>query len=86
MTGRHVGVVTQIDHKSKIKFICIRSVPHQIDLFVKDVNHSLNDELFYKTTHDFSVHLCHQQNFQLEMGNTCAKDTNRWVHLKRMLF
>jgi hypothetical protein len=52
---------------------------------MKDVSHSLDDGLFYKTAHDFSVHLCHQQNLQLEMGNTCLEDTNRWVHLERML-
>jgi hypothetical protein len=26
-----------------------------------------------------------QQNLQLEMGNTCLKDTNQWAHFKRML-
>jgi hypothetical protein len=52
---------------------------------MKDISHSLDDRLFYKITHDFSVHLRCQQNLQLEMGSTCPKDTNRWVHLKRML-
>jgi hypothetical protein len=52
---------------------------------MKDVNHSFDDGLFYKTAHDFNVHLPCQQNLQLEMGSTCLKDTNRWVHLERML-
>jgi hypothetical protein len=59
--------------------------PHHINLIVKDINHSLDDILFYKITHNFNVHLCRQQNLQLEMGSTCLKDTNQWVHLKRML-
>ncbi len=50
--------------------------PHQIDLVMKDVSHSLDDGLFYKTAHDFSVHLCRQKNLQLEMGSTCPKDTS----------
>jgi hypothetical protein len=65
--------------------MCIWCALHQIDLIVKDVSHSLDDGLFYKTAHDFSVHLRRQQNLQLEMGNTCPKDTNQWVHLERML-
>ncbi len=85
MTGRHVGVVTRIDHECETKLMRIWCVPHQINLVVKDVSHSLNDELFYKTAHDFSVHLRRQQNLQLEMGSTCPKDTNWWVHLERML-
>jgi hypothetical protein len=59
--------------------------PHQIDLVVKDVNHSLDDGLFYKIAHDFNVHMRRQQNLYLEMGSTCPKDTNRWVHLKHIL-
>jgi hypothetical protein len=59
--------------------------PHQIDIVVKDVSHSLDDGLFYKTAHDFNVHLRYQQNLQLEMGSTCLKNTNQWVHLERML-
>jgi hypothetical protein len=51
-------------------------VAHQIDLVVKDTIHSLDDGLFYKTAHDFSVHLRCQQNLQLEKGNTCFKDIN----------
>jgi hypothetical protein len=43
---------------------------------MKDVSHSLDDGLFYKTAHDFSVHLCRQKNLQLEMGSTCPKDTS----------
>ncbi|KAH8941177.1 hypothetical protein BDL97_14G024200 [Sphagnum fallax] len=85
MTGRHAGVVTRIDHECETKLMRIWCALHQIDLVVKDVSHSLNDGLFYKTAHDFSVHLRRQQNLQLEMGNTCPKDTNRWVHLERML-
>ncbi len=76
MIGRHASVVTRIDHESKTKLMRIWCAPHQIDLVVKDVNHSLDDGLFYKIAHDFSVHLCHQQNLQLEMGSTCLKDTN----------
>ncbi len=85
MTWQHASVVTPIDHESETKFMRIWCAPHHIDLIVKDVSHSLNDELFYKTAHDFSVHLCRQQNLQLEMGSTCPKDTNQWVHLEHML-
>ncbi len=81
MTRRHVGVVTQIDHESETKLMRIWCALHQIDFIVKDVSHFLDDGLFY----DFSVHLCRQQNLQLEMGNTCLKDTNQWVHLECML-
>jgi hypothetical protein len=85
MTWRHASVVTGIDHECETKFMRIWCAPHQIDLVVKDVNHSLDEGLFYKTAHDFSVHLRHQQNLQLEMGSMCPKDTNQWVHLERML-
>ncbi|CAM6027259.1 unnamed protein product [Sphagnum balticum] len=66
MTRRHASVVTRIDHKSETKLMCIWCGLHQIDLVVKDVS---DDGLFYKTAHDFSVHLCRQQNLELEMGN-----------------
>jgi hypothetical protein len=56
MIGRHIGVVTRIDHDSKTKFMCIWCAPHQIDIVLKDVSHSLDDRLFDKTAHDFSVH------------------------------
>jgi hypothetical protein len=85
MTGRHAGVVTLIDHESKTKLMRIWCALHQIDLVMKDVSYSLDDGLFYKIAHDFSVHLRCQQNLQLEMGSTCPKDTNRWVHLEHML-
>jgi hypothetical protein len=85
MIRRHAGVVTWIDHASETKLMRIWCVPHQIDLIVKDVNHSLDDGLFYKTAHNFSVHLRRQQNLQLKMGSTCPKNTNRWVHLECML-
>ncbi len=62
MIGWHAGVVTWIDHESETKLMCIWCAPHQIDFVVKDVSHSLDDELFYKTAHDFSVHLHRQQN------------------------
>ncbi len=81
MIGRHAGVVTRIDHECETKPMRIWCAPHQIDLVVKEVSHSLDDELFYKTAHDFNVHLRYQQNLQLEMGSTCPKDINRWVHL-----
>ncbi len=73
MIGRHAGVVTRIDHKSETKLMRIWCPLHQIDLIVKDVGHSLDDGLFYKTTHDFNVHLCRQQNLQLEMGVRALK-------------
>jgi hypothetical protein len=76
MTGQHAGVVTRIDHECETKFMRIWCAPHQIDLVVKDINHSLDDRLFYKTTHDFNVHVRCQQNLQLEMGSTCPKETN----------
>jgi len=85
MIRRCVSVVTWIDHKFEIKLMHIWCAPHHIDLVMKDVSHSLDGRLFYKTAHDFSVHLRCQQNLQLEMGNTCPKDTNWWVHLERML-
>jgi hypothetical protein len=52
---------------------------------VKDISHSLDDELFYKIAHDFNVHLRRQQDLQLEMGSMCLKDTNLWVHFECML-
>ncbi|CAK9212412.1 unnamed protein product [Sphagnum troendelagicum] len=68
MTRRHAGVVTRIDHESETKLMRIWCVLHQIDLIVKDVNHSLDDGLFYKIAHDFNVHMRRQQNLKLEMG------------------
>ncbi|CAM6012092.1 unnamed protein product [Sphagnum balticum] len=62
MTWQHAGVVTRIDHESETKFMRIWCAPHHIDLILMDFSHSLDDELFYKTAHDFSVHLCRQQN------------------------
>jgi hypothetical protein len=62
MTGHHVGAVTQIDHEFETKFMCIWCALHQIDLVMKDVSHSLDDGLFYKTAHNFNVHQCCQQN------------------------
>ncbi len=62
MIGQHAGVVTRIDHEFETKLMCIWCAPHQIDLVGKDVSHSLDDGLFYKTAHDFSVHLHRQQN------------------------
>jgi hypothetical protein len=85
MTGHHAGAITWINHEFETKFMCIWCAPHQIDLVMKDINHSLDDGLFYKTAHNFSVHLRCQQNLQLEMGSMCPKDTNQWVHLERML-
>ncbi|CAM6003781.1 unnamed protein product [Sphagnum balticum] len=73
MTGRHACVVTRIDHECETKLMRIWCAPHQIDLVVKDVSHSLNDGLFYKIAHDFSVHLRHQQNLQLEMAVRALK-------------
>jgi hypothetical protein len=57
MIGRHIGVVTRIDHEFETKFMRIWCAPHQIDIVVNDVSHSLDDGLFYKTAHDFNVHL-----------------------------
>jgi hypothetical protein len=62
MTRRHVNVVTQIDHNYETKLMRIWCAPHQVDLVVKDIGHSLDDGLFYKIAHDFSVHLRRQQN------------------------
>ena len=59
--------------------------PHQVDLLIKEAAHSMHEGLFYKTLHNFSVHLCHQPNLQLDMGSRCPKDTNRWAHLERIL-
>ena len=60
-------------------------VPHQVDLLVKEASHSMHEGSFYKTLHDFIVHLCQQPNLQLEMGSTCPKDTNQWAHLEHIL-
>lgn len=61
MIGRHAGVVTLIDHKFETEFMRIWCALHHIYLIVKDVSHFLDDKLFYKTAHDFNVHMCRQQ-------------------------
>ena len=45
----------------------------------------MHEGSFYKTLHNFSIHLHQQPNLQLEMGSTCPKDTNQWAHLERIL-
>jgi hypothetical protein len=60
MIRRHVSVATKIDYEFKTKLMRIWCAPHQIDLVVKSVIPWMIDILFYKTTHDFSVHLRHQ--------------------------
>jgi len=66
MTRRHAGVIIRIDHEYETKLMRIWCAPHQIDLVMKDVTHSLDDKLFYKTAHDFNVHMRRQQNLQLD--------------------
>ena len=85
MTGRHSGVVTWIDKEADFNLMRIWCVPHQVDLLIKEATHSMHEGSFYKTLHDFSVHLRRQPNLQLEMGSTCPKDTNQWAHLEHIL-
>ena len=59
--------------------------PHQVDILVKETSCLMHEGSFYKTLHNFSIHLHHQPNHQLEMGSTCPKDTNPWAHLECIL-
>jgi hypothetical protein len=85
MTGWYSGVVTQINKEPSFNLMRIWCAPHQVDLLVKEASHSMHEGTFYKTLHNFSVHLCEQPNLQLEMGSTCSKDTNQWAHLDHIL-
>ena len=53
--------------------------------YMKEAFHSMHEGSFYKTLHDFSVHLHWLPNLQLEMRSTFPKDTNWWAHLERIL-
>jgi hypothetical protein len=85
MTGRHAGVVTQLEKECSSPVLRIWCVPHQLDLVVKKATNGVLDEAFYKTAHAFSVHLRAQPNLIMEMGSKCPKDTTRWVAFGSML-
>ena len=85
MTGQHSSVVTQIDKEADLDLMWIWCDSHQVDHLVKEASHSMDDRSFYKTLHNFRVHLCHQPNLQLEMGSKCPKDTNQSAHLEHIL-
>ena len=85
MTWQHYGVVTQINKEADFDLMQIWCTPHQVSLLVKVASCSMHEGSFYNTLYDFSIHLHHQPNFQLEMGSTCPKDTNKWAHLECIL-
>eukprot|EP00173_Palmaria_palmata_P003668 Plantae.Rhodophyta-Palmaria_palmata.ctg3913.p2 GENE.Plantae.Rhodophyta-Palmaria_palmata.ctg3913~~Plantae.Rhodophyta-Palmaria_palmata.ctg3913.p2 ORF type:complete len:124 (-),score=12.32 Plantae.Rhodophyta-Palmaria_palmata.ctg3913:596-967(-) len=41
--------------------------------------------MFYETAHDFSVHLCKEENLSTDMGSKCPKETTRWLAMGNML-
>ena len=58
MIGWHSSVVTWIDKEANFNLMQIWGIPHQVDLLVKEASHSMHEGSFYKTLHDFSIHLC----------------------------
>jgi hypothetical protein len=82
MTGWLGGFVMLMVKEAVHEVLRVWCPPHQIDLVIKDATCKINDGSFSKITHAFTVHLRQQANLQLEMGNKCPKDTNRWAHFQ----
>jgi hypothetical protein len=63
MTGWHSGVATQIDNRANFNLMQIWCAPCQVNLLVKEASHLMHDGSFYKTLHNFSIHLHCQEIF-----------------------
>ncbi|CAK4110205.1 unnamed protein product [Aphanomyces euteiches] len=84
-TGRVQGVVTQLVAMAEFPVLRIWCVPHQLDLVVKAVTEALMDDTWVKIVYSTSVYLRAQANLVVEIGVTCPKKTNRWLHLGTVL-
>jgi len=85
MTGRHVGLVTRIARCAEFNLLRVWCASHQIDIIVKSSAEGIDDNAYVKDVYSFSVHLESQHNLIIQMGVKCPKNTNRWVHLDRVL-
>ena len=85
MTGRHAGVVTRIDREAEAILMRIWCPPHQIDLVVKVRTNDMDEGAFYRIAQEFNDHLRRHANLIREIKSTCPRDTNQWVHFKRIL-
>ena len=81
MTGRIQGVVTKLVAEGEFDVVRVWCIPHQMDLVVRKTTEEIDEGNWIKLLYRLSVYLRGQPNLILEMGVTCPKKTNRWLHL-----
>ncbi len=85
MTGCHVGVVTRLIMCADNNVLRIWCAPHQTNIVVKAAVEAIDNGVWVKQVYTFSIFLRTQDNLIIEMNVKCAKKTNRWAHLGRLL-
>lgn len=84
-TGHLNGLVTQFCREASNVLLRFWCPPHQIDVVVKEKSDAICDGEWVKFAWSFSVFLRQQENLITALNVKCPKQTNRWVHLGRLL-
>jgi hypothetical protein len=56
-----------------------------MDLVIRRAIEEMDDGVYHKTTHGFSVHLRAQQLLITDMQSKCPRDTNRWAYFGKII-